>query len=162
MGDLDDEQRALIPHAQREVTLHCIYKGLELGPTVMFVTALPYQYYRLRKILPFKGILSRVGTLTAYGTLASVALSVLMMHKKFFNENYNEYLIWDRAYRLRYSSSQERTDRFALTASMLGGVTGFFFGLPKKLHPISAGKGALLAVPFGLVAHLLTSPSSMK
>ena len=157
MGDLDEEQRALIPHAQREVTLHCIYKGLELGPSVILGTAFPYQYYRLRKTLPLRSILSRVGTISIYGTMASVLLSVLMMHRKFFNENYDQYRIWDRAYRLRYSSSQQRTDRFALASSILGGLTGLFIGLPTKMSLLSAGKGALMAVPLGILAHLLTA-----
>jgi hypothetical protein len=106
MDDLDDEQRALIPHSLRELTLHCIYKGLQIGPTVTIATALPYQLYKSRKNPSLIPILSRVGTATIYGGLAGVVLSVAMMHAKLYKEQYNEYKIWDRAYRIRNSASQ--------------------------------------------------------
>ena len=162
MSSLDDEQRALIPAPQKELTIHCIYKGLQLGPTVVLATALPYQLYRSRKNLAIVPILSRVGTIAIYGTITSVAASVLLMHFKLYSEQYNEYKIWDRAYRIRYSQSQQRTDRFALSASVVGGFAGLFLGLPKKFHPVSAGKGALLAVPFGILTHLLIKPEPKK
>ena len=160
MDELDDEQRALIPHAQNELTLHCIYKGLEFGPTVTLATVLPYQLYRSRKNLSLIPILSRVGTLTIYGTITSVILSVAMMYGKLASENYNQYRIWDRAYRLRNSASQQRTDRFALVSSVVGGLTGLIVGLPKRGSPLSAAKGSLMAIPFGILAHvLIKSPS---
>ena len=85
MEELDDEQRALIPHAQNELTVHCIYKGLQFGPTVALATALPYQLYRSKKTLSLRPILSRVGTVTIYGTIASVIASVAMMHETLTN-----------------------------------------------------------------------------
>ncbi|CAM4740131.1 unnamed protein product [Rotaria magnacalcarata] len=145
MDELDDKQRALIPHSLRELTLHCIYKGLQLGPTVTIVTVLP-----------------RVGTLTIYGSFIGVSLSLAMMHMKLYKENYNEYKIWDRAYRLRYSESQKRADKYSLTFSIFGGLTAFCIGLPKKFSPLSATKGALMAIPFGLLTHVITQYSSNR
>ena len=162
MEELDDEQRALIPNAQNELTLHCIYKGLQLGPTVTLATVLPYQLYRSRKNLSLIPILSRVGTVTIYGTITGVILSVAMMHGKLANEKYNQYRIWDRAYRLRYSSSQQRTDRFALISSIIGGLAGLIIGLPKRGSPLSAAKGSLMALPFGILAHLLIKPQTVS
>lgn len=72
--------------------------------------------------------------------------------------NYNQYKIWDRAYRLRYSQTQNRVDKLTLYSSIIGGITGFTIGLPNKLNPISAGKGALMAVPFGILVHVLIKP----
>ncbi len=45
-NDLDDEQCSLIRHPLRELTFHCISKGLQLGFTVTLATALPYQLYK--------------------------------------------------------------------------------------------------------------------
>jgi hypothetical protein len=81
-----------------------------------------------------------------------------MMHAKLYKEQYNEYKIWDRAYRLRYSETQNRVDKFTLSSSIAGGLAGFFIGLPAKMSPISAGKGALMAIPFGILAHIVIKP----
>ncbi|CAF0870693.1 unnamed protein product [Rotaria sp. Silwood1] len=157
MEDLDDEQRALIPHSLRELSLHCIYKGLELGPTVTIATVLPYQLYKSRKNLSFTSILSRVGTASIYGAIVGVVFSLGLMHAKLYNEKYNQYKIWDRAYRLRYSQSQKRVDKYAFTFSIAGGLSGLIIGLPSKFSPLSATKGALMAIPFGVLAHVITS-----
>ncbi|CAF3160373.1 unnamed protein product [Rotaria socialis] len=162
MDKLDDKQRALIPHSLRELTLHCIYKGLQLGPTVTIVTVLPYKFYKSRKNLSFMSILSRAGTLTIYGSFIGVSLSLAMMHMKLYKENYNEYKIWDRAYRLRYSESQKRADKYSLTFSIFGGLTAFYIGLPKKFSSLSATKGALMAIPFGLLTHVITQYASNR
>jgi hypothetical protein len=162
MSDLDDEQRALIPHSLLELSLHCIYKGVQLGTTVTLATALPYQLYKSRKSPSLIPILSRVGTACVYGASASVILSIGLMHVKLYKEGYNEYKIWDRAYRLRNSQSQSRVDKFALTSSIIGGLTAFIIGLPSKLSPISAGKGALMAIPFGILVHLIIKPSQQS
>ena len=156
MDDLDDEQRALIPHPLRELTLHCIYKGLQLGPTVTMATVLPYQLFKSRKNLSLIPILSRVGTASVYGAAIGVTFSLGLMHAKLSKEQYHQYKIWDRSYRLRHSQSQRRTDKFALTSSIAGGLAGFIIGLPSKMSPISATKGALMAVPFGILAHVIT------
>jgi hypothetical protein len=158
MDNLDDEQRALIPNSLRELTLHCVYKGVQLGSTVTIATALPYQLYKSRKNPSLIPILSRVGTATVYGAATGVILSVAMMHAKLYKEEYNEYKIWDRAYRLRYSQSQKRVDKFVLSSSIIGGLTAFFIGLPSRMSLISAGKGALMAVPFGILTHVLIKP----
>ena len=124
MEDLDDEQRTLIPHYLRELTLHCIYKGIQLGSIVTIATSLPYQLYKSRKNPSLISVLSRVGTMTMYGAITGVVVSVGMMHVKLYKEQYNQYKIWDRAYRLRHSKSQNRADKYALTSSLLGGLTG--------------------------------------
>jgi hypothetical protein len=80
--DLDDDQRALIPHSLRELSLHCISKGIQLGSTVTLITALPYQLYKSRKNPSLIQILSRVGTTTFYGAITGVILSIGMMHIK--------------------------------------------------------------------------------
>ncbi|UJR18037.1 hypothetical protein I4U23_004938 [Adineta vaga] len=158
MNDLDDEQRALIPHSLRELTLHCIYKGLQLGSTVTLLTALPYQLYKSKKNPSLIPILSRVGRATIFGAGTGVVLSVALMHAKLYKEQYNEYKIWDRAYRLRYSQNQNRVDKFTFLSSIAGGLTGLLIGLPSKMSPLSAGKGALIGIPFGLLAHVLIKP----
>jgi hypothetical protein len=158
MNDLDDEQRALIPHPLRELTLHCIYKGLQLGSTVTIATTLPYQLYKSRKIPSLIPILSRVGTSTVYGSLAGVILSVGMMHAKLYKEEYNQYKIWDRAYRLQHSQSQNRVDKLTFFSSIIGGLTALVIGLPSKMSPVSAGKGALMGIPFGILAHVFIKP----
>lgn len=158
MEELDDEQRQLIPHSLRELTSHCIYKGIQLGSTVTIATSLPYELYKARKTPSIITILSRVGTKTMYGALIGTILSVGMMHAKLYKEEYNQYKIWDRAYRLRYSKSQNRVDQFTLSSSAIGALTAFIIGLPIKLSPLSATKGALLAIPFGLIAHIIIKP----
>jgi hypothetical protein len=158
MSDLDDDQRALIPHSLRELSLHCIYKGIQLGSTVTLLTSLPYQLYKSRKHPSLITILSRVGTTTFYASITGVILSIGMMHIKLYKENYSEYQIWDRAYRLRYSQTQNRVDKLTLYSSIIGGITGFIIGLPRKFNPISAGKGALMAIPFGILGHLIIKP----
>lgn len=158
MADLDAEQRALIPQPLRELTLHCVYKGFQLGSTVTVAIALPYQLYKSRKTPSLIPILSRVGTATVYGAAAGVVLSVAMMHAKLYGEQYNEYKIWDRAYRLRYSESQHRVDQLTFASSMTGALAGLIIGLPAKMSPISAGKGAMLGIPFGILAHVLAKP----
>ncbi|CAF1121259.1 unnamed protein product [Adineta ricciae] len=158
MTDLDDEQRALIPHSLRELTLHCIYKGIQLGSTATFLTALPYQLYKSRKNPSFGPVLSRAGTASIYGAAVGVALSVGLMHAKLSKEQYNEYKIWDRAYRLRHSQNQNRVDKFTFSTSMVGGLAGLIIGLPTKMSPFSAVKGALMGIPFGLLAHVLIKP----
>ncbi|CAF1067287.1 unnamed protein product [Rotaria sordida] len=158
MDDLDEEQRTLIPHSLRELTLHCIYKGFQLGSTVTLATALPYQLYKSRKNPSIIPILSRVGTATIYGAVGGVLLSIAMMHGKLYKEQYNQYKIWDRAYRLRNSASQNRVDKFTLSSSIMGGIAGLIIGLPTKMSPISATKGALMAIPFGILAHIIIKP----
>lgn len=158
MSELDDEQRALIPNSLRELSIHCIIKGIQLGSTVALITSLPYQLYKSRKNPSLIPILSRVGKTSFYGAITGVILSVGMMHAKLYKENYNEYKIWDRAYRLRHSQSQNRVDKFTSYSSIIGGIAGFTIGLPKKLNPISAGKGALIAIPFGILTHLIIKP----
>lgn len=155
--ELDDEQRALIPKPLNELTIHCAIKGIQLGSTVTLITALPYQLYKSKKNLSLIPILSRVGKISIYGSFVGVALSLGMMHAKLYKENYNEYRIWDRSYRLRHSVGQNRADQFSFYSSIIGGTAGFFIGLPKKYHPISFGKGALLSIPFGLLAHIITA-----
>lgn len=162
MNELDDEQRQLIRYPLRELTLHCIYKGFQLGSTVSLITILPYQYYKLKQNRSFKNILTRVGTSTIYGNIIGVSLSLGLMHYKLSKENYNEYKIWDRAYRLRYSQSQIRTDKFVLTSSIFGGLTGFFIGLPTKYNILSTIKGGFIGIPFGLLAHIISQPFSNK
>lgn len=158
MSDLDDEQRALIPNPLRELSVHCVTKGIQFGSTVTLITALPYQLYKSRKNISLIPILSRVGTASIYGSLIGAALSIGLMHGKLYKEQYNEYRIWDRSYRLRHSASQNRVDRFTLYASILGGIGALFIGLPKRFHPASFGKGALLSVPLGLLAHIIVKP----
>ncbi|CAF1314874.1 unnamed protein product [Adineta steineri] len=158
MTDLDDEQRALIPNPLRELTLHCIYKGIQLGSTVAVLAATPYQLYKSRKNPSFRPIISRIGTATIYGAATGAVLSVAMMHAILYKQQYNEYKIWDRSYRLRYSDSQNRVDRFTLLSSIVGGLAGLIIGLPSKLSPISACKGALISIPFGILAHLAIKP----
>lgn len=159
MSELDDEQCALIPNSFRELTVHCAIKGIQLGSTVTLVTSLPYQLYKSRKNPPLIPILSHVGKATFYGAIAGVIVSIGMMHAKLYKENYNEYKIWDRAYRLRYSYSQNRVDKFTLYSSIIGGITGLTIGLPTKLNPISAGKGALMAIPVGILLHVIIKPA---
>ena len=158
MNELDDEQRALIPNALRELTFHCVYKGIQLGSTVTLLTMFPYELYKSKKNRSLIAILSRVGRSSIYGSLVGVALSVGMMHMKLYREGYNEYRIWDRSYRLKYSKSQNRVDRFSFYSSVVGGLTGFIIGLPKKYHPVSLGKGALMFIPLGILAHILIKP----
>lgn len=158
MSDLDSEQRALIPNASRELTLHCIIKGIQLGSTVTLVTSLPYQLYKCRKNPSLIPILSKVGTTSIYGSIIGIIFSVGMMHARLSKEQYNEYKIWDRAYRLRHSTTQNRVDRFSLYSSALGGLTGFVIGLPRKFHPVSFAKGALMAIPFAILTHVLVKP----
>ena len=158
MSDLDDEQRALIPNASRELTVHCISKGIQLGSTVTLITSLPYQLYKSKKNPSLIPILSKVGTTTIYGSIIGIIFSVGMMHSKLYKEQYNEYKIWDRAYRLRYSITQNRVDRFSFYSSVFGGLTGFLIGLPRKYHPISFAKGSLMAIPFAILAHIIIKP----
>ncbi|CAF0886842.1 unnamed protein product [Didymodactylos carnosus] len=154
--DLDDEQRVLIPHPLRELTLHCIYKGIEVAPVVGLATVLPYQLYKSKRNPQLRPILSRVGTM--YGAVAGAVLSVTFMHAKLYQEKYDEYRIWDRSYRLRHSQGQLRADRYSLYSAIVGGVTGFVIGLPTKFSGLSGGKGALLGIPFGLLVHLIQKP----
>jgi hypothetical protein len=157
-NDLDDEERSLIPHPLRELTFHCIYKGLQLGSTVTIGTALPYQLYKSRKSRSIIPILSRVGTATIYGSITGVILSIGMMHARLYREEYNQYKIWDRAYRLRYSQSENRVDKLTLYSSIIGGLTGFVIGFPSRVSPISFVKGALMSIPFGILVHVLIKP----
>ena len=158
MEELDEEQRQLIPHSLRELSLHCIYKGIQLGSTVTIVTSLPYQLYKSQKNPSIIKVLTRVGTTTIYGTITGVILSLSMMHFKLYKEQYNQYKIWDRAYRLRYSKTQNRVDKLTLSSSIAGALAAFFVGLPVRLSPLSATKGALMGVPFGLLAHIIIKP----
>lgn len=158
MNELDDEQRLLIPKPLNELTLHCVYKGIQLGSTLSLITIFPYELYKSRKTPLLIPIISRVGTSTIYGSLIGVLFSVGLMHMKLYKEQYNQYKIWDRAYRLKYSFYQNRVDQFTLYSSITGGLFAFFIGLPNKFNPISAGKGALLSIPFGLLAHILIKP----
>ncbi|CAF3152692.1 unnamed protein product [Rotaria sp. Silwood2] len=138
MDDLNDEQRALIPNPLGELTLHCINKGFQLGSTVTMATILPYQLYKSRKNFSFISTLSRVGTATIYASIIGVGLSL--------------------AYRLRYSKNQQRVDKYVFTYSMVGGLTGLIIGLPTKFHPLSVIKGAFMAIPLGIITHLIQGP----
>jgi hypothetical protein len=158
MEELDEEQRQLIPHSLRELTLHCIYKGIQLGSTVTVATVLPYQLYKSRKNPSLISVLSSVGTKTIYGAITGVVLSVGLMHMKLSKEQYNQYKIWDRAYRIRHSKSQNRVDKFTLSSAILGGLAASIIGLPTKISPLSFTKGALMAVPIGLLAHVIIKP----
>ncbi|UJR19470.1 hypothetical protein I4U23_022601 [Adineta vaga] len=106
MSDLDDERRTLIPHLSCELTLHCIYKGFQLGSTVTLITVLSYQLYKSKKNPSFIPILSRCC--------------------------FNEYKIWDRAYRLRHSQTQNRVDKFTFISSIAGGLTGLLYWITIK------------------------------
>ncbi|CAF1143204.1 unnamed protein product [Rotaria sp. Silwood1] len=159
MEDLNDEQRALIPNPLGELTLHCINKGFQLGSTVTMATILPYQLYKSRKNLSFISTLNRVGTATIYASIIGAGLSLGLMQAKLYSEKYNQYKIWDRAYRLRHSKSQQRVDKYVFTYSMAGGLAGLIIGLPTKFHPLSVIKGAFMAIPLGIITHLIKGPT---
>lgn len=162
MGDLDAEQRSLIPHAQRELTYHCALKGFQLGPFVAVMFGAPFYGYRLRKNFTFPTFFHRLGKATIYTTAVTVPLSLGLMFVKLNGEDFNEYKIWDRAYRIRYSASQQRADQFSYGAAAIGSSVAFASALPRRFQLSSAGKGALIAVPFGIIAHVLTFPKTTK
>ena len=157
MTDLDDEQRALIPHPQQELAYHCAIKGFQAGPVASLILGAPFYAYRLRKQFSFEKFFHRLGRLTIYGTAVSVPLSLTMMYFKLKSEGFNEYKIWDRAYRLRHSATQQRTDRFGYIAAAIGSSLAFVAPLRGRFQLSSAAKGALMAVPFGILAHVITS-----
>ncbi|UJR07127.1 hypothetical protein I4U23_011415 [Adineta vaga] len=112
----------LNPHP--ELTLYCIYE----------------------ESFTYIAILSRVGTATIYGAGAGVILNVALMHAKLSKEQYNEYKIWDQAYRLCHSQTQNRVDKFTFLFSIADGLTVLLIG------------STLIGIPFGLLAHILIKP----
>lgn len=63
--------------------------------------------------------------------------------------------VYDRCYRLRYSSGQVRTDKFTYGGLVLGGIGGVAAGL--AANPMVAGiSGASLGVGLAVLAHVLT------
>lgn len=154
---LDDEQRQQIPKPLRELTQHCLIKGIQLGSVCTSIFIVPYQFYRKRNVYSLKENLSRVGKYSMHACVLSTSASLLLMHWKLSKENYDEYLIWERAYRIRHSESQQRVDRYSICASVLGGSIALISGLPTRLSPLSFVKGSLLSVPFGICFHLILS-----
>ncbi|CAF1676464.1 unnamed protein product [Didymodactylos carnosus] len=84
--------------------------------------------------------------------------TLILMQVKLYREGYDEYKIWDRAYRLQNSLSQNRADLYSFHGALVGGLAGILFGLPKKRTRLSGGRGAMLGIPLALLAHVLQPP----
>ena len=155
---LTAEQLCEIPHHTLELTQHVAVKGIQAG--ALIGSAVGTVFLVRRHPRHWTDGLVRVGraaTLSS-GLLAmgGVAAMAIVLQR----EGWNDYRIWDRAYRLRHNSFQQRCDRF----SAIGAATGAALMQlpPLAMLPVTrltlALAGAAMGAGLGVLGHVATMP----
>ena len=155
---LTAEQLHDIPHSTVELTQHVAVKGLQAG--AMLGTALGTALLLRRRPLSFADGMVRVGRTAAVTAGITAVASVAAMAIVLQREGWNEYRIWDRAYRLRHNPFQQRCDRLSALTALTSALVLQLPPFTATLVPRStlALAGAALGVGFGVLAHVATMP----
>jgi hypothetical protein len=161
---LTEEQLQLVPHPMQRLSTHVLLKGFQagslLGNGVGLFTAALLPLIRRTPVsiapLPLLQAVSRAGVIGAGITgVGSLGLMGAML----WREDFNAYRVWDRAYRLNHSVSQQRCDHFSLTGAAAAAaagltlvVTGGRLTVPQALQMASIGMSA------GVLLHVVSNP----
>ena len=155
---LTAEQRQEIPNYTLELTQHVAIKGIQAGALIGTVIGSAL-LLRSRPLTWADGVV-RVGRTAAMSSGVTAVASVAAMAVLMQREGWNDYRIWDRAYRLRHNSFQQRCDRFsaiaaASTAALLQLPPFGTMFVPRATLALA---GAALGVGLGVLAHVATMP----
>eukprot|EP00188_Purpureofilum_apyrenoidigerum_P000280 Plantae.Rhodophyta-Purpureofilum_apyrenoidigerum.ctg11139.p1 GENE.Plantae.Rhodophyta-Purpureofilum_apyrenoidigerum.ctg11139~~Plantae.Rhodophyta-Purpureofilum_apyrenoidigerum.ctg11139.p1 ORF type:complete len:184 (-),score=26.36 Plantae.Rhodophyta-Purpureofilum_apyrenoidigerum.ctg11139:221-772(-) len=147
-GDFDPK-----PDAKLKVELHVLQKGFQLGSILGTVIALPVSLYKtrsvnLRTLLVFSG---------RGGLIGEVVFGILGWYKLSTAKDIES--IEDRNYRLHYNVGQQRCDKYANIAAIVG-ATGFGAQTVLGSSPVGLASavlgGAALGTMSGVLLHVAT------
>lgn len=132
---------------------HIAWKGLQMGPIISPLFILPNVFFRKQRYTYATVVRSVARTSLITSALACVA-GAIRLGQSTADQNY------DRAYRLFWNPSQNRTDRLALYGTGLGILPAIIMNSPGGL----LGRFGLLAIGggSGVLLHVLTGGASSK
>ncbi|KAK9812326.1 hypothetical protein WJX73_002631 [Symbiochloris irregularis] len=151
------DQTQYDPHGRgfSDLTQHCLEKGFQAGSVVGTVALVPYAAFRHFRTAP--GQSAAVGTVVqktyrvlAKSSLWGIAAGAVLEAGMIFAKGIDTEGMEDRAYKLHYNNSQNRTDLFARDGALVGAIVGSAAGLNWK----NALGGAALGTAAGVFAHV--------
>lgn len=143
--------------ALSDLTRHVLEKGWQAGAVVGTASLIPYAAFRHYRPRPGRdasvGAITQRG-LTLLGRCASrgVPLAGVFEVLTLWGRGVDQEGIEDRAYRLHYNESQNRTDNFARSGLLVGGMIGCLAGVSVT----NALGGAAFGTSVGILAHVST------
>jgi hypothetical protein len=160
---LTEEQLQLVPHPMQRLSTHVLLKGFQagslLGNGVGLFTAALLPLIRRTPVsiapLPLLQAVSRAGVIGAGITGVG---SLGLMGAALWREDFNAYRIWDRAYRLNHSVSQQRCDYLSLTGAAATAAAGLVLVAGGRLTVAQALQMASIGMSAGVLLHVVSNP----
>ena len=113
----------------------------------------------VRRPLSYASALQSVGRYGWRFSAVGAVVSLGLMAAKLQQEHWNAYRIWDRAYRLQHSASQQRADQFSWVGGLLGALVMQHPALRLSATPVQAAlAGASIGVSDGVLVHVISNP----